>query len=49
MRLAFFRAPETRHRSRPNGVPRDLTPYQMRDIGLPPWPERPPVFPRHLW
>jgi len=31
------------------GVPRDLSPRMMRDIGLDPWPERPriPLYP--LW
>jgi len=30
------------------GVPRDLPPHLMRDIGLEPWPERPIIIPR-LW
>lgn len=47
----LFRIPrpaDMRHR-RPRGVPRHLSPRQMRDIGLDPWPEEPLVVPRHLW
>mgnify|MGYP000654589251 CR=1 FL=1 len=38
-----------RRRRIPRGVPRDLSPEMMRDIGLDPWPERPriPFYP--LW
>ncbi|WP_156461452.1 hypothetical protein [Aliiruegeria sabulilitoris] len=49
MLFQFRRLTEIRHRCRPRGVPRDLSPQQMRDIGLEPWPERPLIFPRALW
>ncbi len=39
-----------RHRRRlPRGVPRDLSPRMMRDIGLDPWPERPRFTLYPLW
>ena len=46
MTLRFLR-PGARHRRHvPRGVPPDMTPHLMRDIGLEPWPERPrlPLF-----
>ncbi|MGR3322593.1 MAG: hypothetical protein ACU0DK_11730 [Pseudooceanicola sp.] len=47
MTLPFLRI-DARHRRRiPRGVPRDLSPHIMRDIGLDPWPDR-PRLPFHL-
>ena len=48
--FSMFRKPHTRPVSRRSrrGVPRDLPPHLMRDIGLEPWPERPIIIPR-LW
>lgn len=37
-----------RHRI-PRGVPRDLPPHLMRDIGLDPWPDCPRVPLHPLW
>ena len=31
------------------GVPRDLPPHLMRDIGLDPWPDRPRLPFHSLW
>ncbi|WP_158275518.1 hypothetical protein [Maritimibacter sp. 55A14] len=45
MTFPFFRS--LRERWRLRGVPRDLSPHLMRDIGLEPWPER-PLLPLHL-
>jgi hypothetical protein len=42
-------ASDNRHRRIPRGVPRNLSPRLMRDIGLEPWPERLQFPPRHLW
>lgn len=40
----------TRHRHRiPRGVPPDLPPHLMRDIGLDPWPDRPRLPLHPLW
>ena len=49
MTLSFLSKGARHRRSIPRGVPRDLSPHMMRDIGLDPWPERPrmPLFP--LW
>jgi hypothetical protein len=49
MTLSFFHT-DVRHRRRiPRGVPRDLPPHLMRDIGLDPWPERPRLPLHPLW
>ncbi|WP_425071014.1 hypothetical protein [Sagittula sp. S175] len=49
MTFSFLRT-VVRHRRRiPQGVPRDLPPHLMRDIGLDSWPDR-PLLPFHpLW
>lgn len=50
MTFSFFRrtAPSPR-RGIPRGVPRDLSPQLMRDIGLDPWPDRPRLPVTALW
>jgi hypothetical protein len=49
MTLTFLRT-GARHRRRvPHGVPRDLPPHLMRDIGLDPWPDRPRLPFHPLW
>lgn len=49
MTLPFFRKDTRPRRNIPRGVPRDLSPHLMRDIGLDPWPDHPrlPIHP--LW
>lgn len=49
MTIPFFRRvfPPRRHSCR--GVPRELPPHLMRDIGLEPWPERPRLNLHALW
>jgi hypothetical protein len=42
-----FRRTDRPYRRIPRGVPRDLPPYLMRDIGLEPWPE-PARYPTNL-
>ena len=41
MTLPFLHARGQRRHRIPRGVPRDLPPHLMRDIGLDPWPDRP--------
>ena len=49
MTLSFLRtAVRQRHRI-PLGVPRDLPPHLMRDIGLDPRPDRPRLSLHPLW
>ncbi len=48
MTLPLFRRKNPYRRDIPSGVPRDLCPHLMRDIGLDPWPERPRV-PFHVF
>ena len=49
MTFSFLRT-GARHRRRiPRGVPRDLSPRMMRDIGLDPWPDRPRLPFHPLW
>lgn len=45
----FFRRVRKRFHRIPRGIPRDLSPYLMRDIGLEPWPERPHMIFHPLW
>ncbi|MBD3787192.1 MAG: hypothetical protein IE922_09505 [Sphingomonadales bacterium] len=46
----LFRRRGARHRHRiQRGVPRDLPPHLMRDIGLDPWPDRPRLPFHPLW
>lgn len=48
MTFPFLPSREAARRRR-RGVPRDLPPYLMRDIGLPPWPEPPRIPSPPLW
>jgi hypothetical protein len=49
MTLSLLRKGARYRRRIPRGVPRDLPPHLMRDIGLDPWPDHPrlPIHP--LW
>ncbi|CUH66238.1 hypothetical protein TG4357_02322 [Thalassovita gelatinovora] len=49
MFFSVFRLSQAHHRRALRGLPRDLPPYLMRDIGLAPWPERPRIANYHLW
>lgn len=49
MTLRFLRARRQRPHRIPRGVPRDLPPHLMRDIGLEPWPDRPRLTFYRLW
>jgi hypothetical protein len=49
MNLSFLHT-AARHRHRIlRGVPRDLPPHLMRDIGLDPWSDRPRLPFHQLW
>lgn len=49
MTISLFNK-DARHRRRIlRGLPRDLSPKMMRDIGLEPWPERPRFLFYPLW
>lgn len=49
MTLRFLRT-AARHRHRiPRGVPRDLSPHMMRDIGLHPWADHARLPLHTLW
>lgn len=45
----FFHRKGSPRRRIPRGVPRDLSPHLMRDIGFDPWPERPRLPFHPLW
>lgn len=49
MLMSFFSKGFRHHRRLLHGVPRDLSPQMMRDIGLEPWPERPHISSYPLW
>lgn len=49
MTLSLFSKGARCRRRMPRGVPRDLPPYLMRDIGLDPWPEHPRLPFHPLW
>lgn len=49
MTLSFLRIGARHCRHIPRGVPRDLSPHLMRDIGLDPWPDRPRLPFHPLW
>lgn len=49
MRLPFFNRDTPLRRRIPLGVPRDLSPHLMRDIGLESWPDLPRIRYHALW
>lgn len=49
MIFPFLHARSRRRRRILRGVPRDLPPYLMRDVGLDPWPDRPRLPLHPLW
>lgn len=40
MTFSLFPRRDRQNRPVPKGVPRDLSPHLMRDIGFDPWPDR---------
>ncbi|MDX5413143.1 MAG: hypothetical protein LPK02_08865 [Rhodobacterales bacterium] len=49
MTFPIFHCKAPGRRRAPRGVPRDLSPHLMRDIGLYPWPDRTRLPFHPLW